>query len=73
MPDDTSKTRALDCKDLTAGGNFDISERLYSAAWKYTDKRYITTLYKEMLQCDDKKTGSDPGYDNYGTWMFFVR
>ena len=69
MSDDNSKSRTLSCSSLrpSSGG---INKRLYQFIWYVNGQTHITAMDKSRMNCDDY---NEPGYNNYGTWMFYVK
>ena len=70
MDDDTSRTSVLDCSSLRPKQK-DLSQRLYDEIWFSTGQVYLTIDNKSRLECDDHQ--NEPGFNPYGTWMFYVR
>ena len=69
MPDDTSRTRVLDCSSVKPIYNND--QRMYHGLWFCAGQIRLTISHNSLLDCDDHR--NEPGYNLYGTWMFYVR
>ena len=72
MPDDNSRFRNVSCTSRKPQEG-PMPSRLYDP-WYVHDVLYISTTFNLLMECDDNKyAGRDKGYNNYGTWMFYVR
>ena len=69
MPDDNSLAKTLACTSLKPGtGGPD--KRLYYFIWYISGKTHVTAWSNSQMDCDDY---NESGYNNYGTWRFYVK
>ena len=70
MSDDSSKTNTLPCHLLRPYPNT-LNDRLYVYIWYVNSQAFLSVINNFNMLCDDYVY--DSGYDNYGTWMFYVK
>lgn len=71
LPNDNSLTKSLDCNNLRPSSGV-LSQRLYKFIWYVNGKTHLTVGSKTSMYCDDYNSGTT-GYNNYGTWYWYVR
>ena len=71
MLDDNSKARALSCYSLKPYAR-EMNERLYNFIWYAYGQTFINVMHNSSMFCDDFNTYKGV-YNNYGTWMFYVK
>ena len=69
MPDDNSLAKTLDCTSLKPA-TVGLDQRLYHFIWYISGKTHVTAWSNSRMDCDDY---SESGYNNYGTWLFYVK
>lgn len=71
MSNDNSRTRLLYPCTLLKSSSSNPKNRLYHYIWFVNANTHITVWSNSRMDCDDYQ--NDPGYNNYGTWLFYVR
>ena len=71
MGGDNSKTRSLSCSSLRPSSG-SLNTRLYNFIWFVNAQTHLTVWSNSRMDCDDYSSSS-PGYNNYGTWLFYVK
>ena len=69
MPDDNSLTKSLACTSLKPS-KVSLDQRLYNYIWFVSSKTHVAVWSNDQMFCDD---WDEPGYNNYGTWLFYVK
>ena len=70
MSDDNSKIRNIPCSSVRTGGR-GVHEALYEYIYYVRYQAQITIYDGVEYDCDDHIQA--PGYNKYGTWIYYVK